>query len=323
MEISTDLFKPLNKKAAKKEEFSRPTLTYWADAWARFRRNKIAMAGLVVIILIFLLAIIGPYLIKYGYAEQIAGEEGLKPSWKHPFGTDGLGRDMFARILIGMRISLSIGIVTSIMNLTIGVFYGGIAGYFGGRVDTVMMRIVDIIESIPDLLYVILLAVIMREYSDKIFSLPILSLFQGVGASLIGMYIALGFTLWLRMARIVRGQILSLKEMEYVTAARALGAKHMNILVKHLIPNCVGSIIVVTMLQIPTAIFSEAFLSFLGLGVDVPMASLGSLASSALGGIRSYFYLLAYPSLAICVIMLSFSLFGDGLRDALDPRMRK
>lgn len=323
MQLSNELFKPLNKKNIEANESTRPSLTYWKDAWMRFKRNKVAMISFAAIILIFLLAIIGPYFLHYSYADQIAGEEGLGPSFRHPFGTDTLGRDMLTRVLFGMRISLSVGIVASLINLTIGVIYGGVSGYFGGKIDNIMMRIVDIIDSIPLTLYVILIMVMLKNSDQKLFSLPVLSMFKGLGASLISIFIALGFTFWLSMARVVRSQILSLKEMEYVTAARALGASHANILFKHLIPNAIGSIIVITMLQIPTAIFTEAFLSFIGLGVDLPMPSLGSLASDAIGGIRSYFYLLLYPSLAICIIMLAFNMFGDGLRDALDPRMRK
>ncbi|MCX7920763.1 MAG: ABC transporter permease [Clostridia bacterium] len=323
MEISTELFKPLNKRTPAREEAVRPSLTYWKDAWKRLKKNKVAMICLMAITLIFLAAIIGPYLIPYSYSEQIRGEEDLAPCREHLFGTDGLGRDMLARVLFGMRISLSVGIVASIINLTIGVVYGGISGYFGGKMDNLMMRLVDIIDSIPTTLYVILLMVVFKNPEVNIFELPVLSLFKGLGASLISIYVALGTTYWITMARIVRGEVLSLKEREYVTAAKALGASNMRVLFKHLIPNCIGTIIVITMLQIPTAIFVESFLSFLGLGVDVPMASLGSLAADALGGIRSYFYLLAFPSLAICVIMLTFNLFGDGLRNALDPRMRK
>lgn len=323
MEVTNDLFKPLDKKQIIASENVRPTLTYWKDAWIRLKRNKVAMVSFYGIILIILLAVIGPHLVPYGYAEQIAGDEAQWPSAKHWFGTDSLGRDMLARVLVGMRISLSVGFVASLINLTFGVIYGGISGYFGGKLDNLMMRFVDIVDSIPSMLYVILLMVVMNSYGQTLFTLPVFSIFQSLGTSLISIFIALGLTFWINMARIVRSEILSLKEREYVTAARALGASHMGILFKHLLPNCIGTIIVVTMLQIPTAIFTESFLSFIGLGVAVPMSSLGSLASNALGGIRSFFYQLMFPSLAICLIMLTFNLFGDGLRDALDPRMRK
>jgi oligopeptide transport system permease protein len=238
-------------------------------------------------------------------------------------GTDSLGRDMLVRILYGARVSLSVGIFASIVNLTIGVLYGGIAGYKGGKVDTVMMRIVDVLYSVPLMLYVILLSVVLKPRMDALFDLPAFKGLAAAGPGLISMYIAIGISYWVTTARIVRGQILSLKEQEYVTAARALGANGKRILFRHLIPNCIGPIVVTTMLLIPDAIFTESFLSFIGLGVDAPMASLGSLASDALDGIRSYFYLLLYPSLAICVTILAFNIFGDGLRNALDPRMRK
>jgi oligopeptide transport system permease protein len=283
----------------------------------------VAMVSLYAIIVIILLAIFGPYFSPYSYADQIRGDESLWPSWKHPLGTDTLGRDMLVRIFYGARISLSIGIVACIINLTIGVLYGGISGYFGGKVDAVMMRIVDIVYSIPTMLYVILLMVVFKERINALFRLPFFSLFKTAGAGLMSIYLAIGFTYWVAMARIVRGQILALKEQEYVTAARTLGAGSIRILLRHLIPNCIGPIIVTTMLLIPDAIFAESFLSFIGLGVDAPMASLGSLASAGLGSIRSYFYLLLYPSLSISIIILVFNLFGDGLRDALDPRMRK
>ncbi|MDO8685440.1 MAG: ABC transporter permease, partial [Clostridiales bacterium] len=238
-------------------------------------------------------------------------------------GTDTLGRDMLVRIIYGARISLSIGIVACLINITIGVLYGGIAGYFGGKVDTIMMRIVDIIYSVPTMLYVILLMVVLKERLVILFEKPFFSVFKSAGPGLFSVYLAIGLTYWVSMARIVRGQILSLKEQEYVTAARTLGAGGFRILLRHLIPNCIGPIIVTTMLLIPDAIFTESFLSFIGLGVDAPMASWGSLASDAIGSIRSYFYLLLYPSLAISITILAFNLFGDGLQDALDPRMRK
>ncbi|MCX8130739.1 MAG: ABC transporter permease [Clostridia bacterium] len=324
MNISAELFKPANRKNQNRStNIVRPSLTYWQDVWRRLRKNRVAMVSLCVIILITLISIAGPMFSPYSYSDQLKEQEGLRPCPEHPLGTDTLGRDMLVRVLYGARISLSVGIVASIINLVIGVLYGGIAGYFGGRVDSIMMRIVDILYVIPLTLYVILLMVIMDGYSEKIFSLPFLSMFRAAGPALISVYIALGLTYWLEMARIIRGQVLSLKEQEYVTAARALGAGHLRILLRHLIPNCIGSVIVIITLQIPSAIFTEAFLSFIGLGVDAPMASLGSLASDAAGSIRSYFYLLVSPSVAICLIILAFNLFGDGIRDALDPRMRK
>lgn len=324
MQLSTDLFRPLNKSQAFVNELSRPSLTFWGDAWRRLKKNKVAMLSLVAVAFILLAAIIGPELIPYKYSDQIRGAESLMPNLAHPMGTDSLGRDTLARVLYGARISLSVGFVACLINLTIGVLYGGISGYFGGKVDNIMMRIVDVIYSIPTMLYVILLSVVLKDSLGQFFDRSTLfAPFKAAGPSLISIYLAIGLSYWVVMARIVRGQILSLKEQEYIIAARTIGASGMRILLRHLIPNCIGPIIVTTMLLIPDAIFTESFLSFIGLGVDAPVPSWGGLASGALGSIRTNFYLLAFPALAISVTILVFNLFGDGLRDALDPRMRK
>jgi oligopeptide transport system permease protein len=297
-------FERINADARTAAAPQRPATTYWQDAWRRLKQNKVAMAGLVMIGLISLLALIGPYLSPYSYSDQSLMNANQPPSAAHWFGTDNLGRDLFTRILYGARISLAIGIVASLINLGIGVVYGGIAGYFGGRVDSIMMRIVDILYGIPLLLYVILLMVVLKPGLTNIF-------------------IALGLVYWLRMARIVRGQVLALREQEYVLAARLIGAGAWRIILRHLLPNAMGPIIVTLTLSIPEAIFTEAFLSFIGLGVSAPMASWGVLASESVSGLRSYPYQLLYPALAISITMLSFNFLGDGLRDALDPRMRK
>ena len=283
---------------------ARPPASYWQDAWRRLKGNKLAMAGLVVIVIISLVAIVGPLLSPYSYSDQVLADANQPPSSAHWFGTDNLGRDLLTRVLYGARISLAIGIVASLINLTIGVVYGGVSGYCGGRIDGIMMRIVDILYGIPLLLYVILLMVVLKPGLTNIF-------------------IALGLVYWLRMARIVRGQVLALKEQEYVLAARLLGASGWRIILRHLVPNSMGPIIVTLTLSIPEAIFTEAFLSFIGLGVSAPMASWGVLASESLAGLRSYPFQLLFPALAISVTMLAFNFLGDGLRDALDPRMRK
>jgi len=321
--IDASLFKPIEARTDNINEIARPSLTYWQDAWRRFKRNKPAMIGLITIITLILCAIFIPFFWPYDYADQIRGHESQTPSWQHPFGTDSLGRDLFIRVMYGARISLSIGLVASLINLTIGVLYGGISGYVGGRVDNIMMRIVDILYSVPLLLYVILFQVVLEKPIELAFESTFLRVFKGVGSDLILIYIVLGLVYWVDMARIVRGQVLSLKNQEFVLAAKAQGASAWRIIRKHLIPNAIGPIIVTVTLAIPSAIFTEAFLSFIGIGVSAPMASLGTLASDAYRGFRSYPYLLFFPAIFICITMIAFNLIGDGLRDALDPHMRK
>ena len=265
------------------------------------------MVGLAIIVILFFAAFFGPYFCRYTYSDQDLTTAGTNqpPSWgNHWFGTDNLGRDLFVRVLYGARISLAVGIFASLIILVIGVIYGGISGYLGGKTDNVMMRIVDIIYGIPTVLIVILLMVIFQP-------------------GLKNVMIAIGATYWIQMARIVRGQILSLKEQDYVMAATTLGRSKRRILMRHLIPNSIGPIIVTATLSIPQAIFTEAFLSFIGLGVAAPMASWGALASEGVNSLRSYPWQLLFPGMAICVAMLAFNFFGDGLRDALDPWMRR
>lgn len=302
--LSPDKFNLLPADETKYNEIVRPSVTYWQDAWRRLKQNKLAMFGLYTIAFILVLSILGPMLSRYSYSDQFLDFQGLKPSKDFWFGTDTLGRDMFVRILYGARISLAIGFVATLINLTVGIIYGGIAGYYGGKVDNVMMRIVDIFYSVPLVLYVILLMVV-------------------VGPGLKSIFIALGLIYWIDMARIVRGQILSLKEQEFVLAARTLGASPLRILLRHLVPNCMGPIIITVSMSIPRAIFTEAFLSFIGLGVSAPMASWGMLANDAMQGLRSYPWVLFFPATAISITMLAFNFLGDGLRDALDPRLRK
>jgi len=301
-----DRFQPINRVAESEFTFARPAITYWRDAWRRLKQNRAAMVGLALIIVLFLAATIGPLCSPYSYSDQNLTPQGINqpPSWQHWFGTDNLGRDLFVRVLFGARISLSVGIFASLIIMVIGVLFGGIAGYLGGKADNVMMRIVDVIYGIPTVLIVILLMVIFQP-------------------GLKNVMIAIGATYWIGMARIVRGQILSLKEQDYIMAATALGASKRRILLRHLIPNSIGPIVVTATLSIPGAIFTEAFLSFIGLGVAAPMASWGALANEGVNSLRSFPWQLLFPGSAICLAMLAFNFFGDGLRDALDPWMRR
>lgn len=303
MELNKDAFLPLAIEPAAAWD-ARPGEAFSQSAWRRLRQNKLAMFGLAAIVVILCLAVAGPWLSPLSYSDQDLSAANQSPSAAHWFGTDNLGRDLFIRVLYGARISLTIGFVASLINLTIGVIYGGVAGFFGGRVDRLMMNLVDILYGIPVLLYVILLMVILKPGLTNIF-------------------IALGLAYWLGMARIVRGQVLSLKEQEYVLAARVIGASNRRILFRHILPNCLGPIMITMTLAIPEAIFTEAFLSFIGLGVSAPMASWGVLASEGVTSLRSYPFQLFFPAVAISVTMLAFNFLGDGLRDALDPRVRR
>lgn len=298
-------FSPVdNKKIERIQENSKPSLGYWQDAWLRLKGDKVAMAGLCFIVLLIIISIVVPMVSDIGYADQDFNNVNAGPSSEHWFGTDNLGRDLFIRVLYGARISLSIGLVASLINLIIGVLYGGISGLMGGKVDRIMMNIVDVLYSVPTLLYVILLMVVFKPGLTNIF-------------------IALGISYWLQMARIVRGQVLSIKEQEFVLAAVSMGVSKWRLLIKHLIPNAVGAIVVSWSLSIPDAIFTEAFLSFIGLGVSAPMASWGVLASEGINSMRGYPFQLFFPAAAISLTMLAFNFLSDGLRDALDPKMRR
>lgn len=303
MNIRADSFSPLPKDL-KKAISERSATTFGQDAWRHYRKNYLAMGGLAVLVLIMVFSIIGPIFSQFDYASNDLTKTNLFPDWIHPFGTDELGRDILSRTMYGTRISLLIGFGSVVINLTIGIIYGGISGYLGGRLDNLMQRTIDIIFSIPDMLYVILLMVTF-------------------GAGLQNIFIVLGLINWVPMARIVRGQVLTLREQEFILAARILGAGTGKILFRHLLPNSVGPIIIVSALQIPTAIFMEAFLSFIGLGIQAPVVSLGSLVANGRMNIPSYPYALFFPALTIAFLMLSLNFIGDGLRDALDPKLRR
>lgn len=269
--------------------------------WQRFKLNRLAVVGAGIIAVMIVLAIFGPMISPYTYADQSLVDANQSPSLAHWFGTDTLGRDIYTRVMYGARISLTIGIVAALLNLVIGVIYGGIAGYFGGKTDRIMMAIVDVLYGIPLLLYVILLMVV-------------------IAPGLTSIFIALGIAYWLNMARIVRSQIVKVREEEYIVAAETMGIPKWRILWRHILPNCVGPIIITLTLAIPDAIFTEAFLSFIGLGVNAPMASWGVLASDGISSMRSYPFQLIFPALAISVTMLGFVFLGDGLRNVFDPK---
>ena len=316
----------------------RESVGFWKDGMRRFKKNKIAMVSLIVVILIFILSFIVPQFYPYKYEQQIKGSNSLAPFeysqaeqeaiangekvFPHILGTDQLGRDYAIRVMMGSRVSLTVGLVASAIILLIGSLYGSIAGFFGGWVDMVMMRIVDIIYTVPDVLIVILLAAVLNYPLKELAMKPGFEWIGLIGVNLISIFVVFALLYWVGMARIVRSQIMILKEQEYVTAARALGASSGSIIKKHLLTNCIGTLIVTTTLQIPSSIFTESFLSFLGLGVNAPMPSLGSLASAALNGLQSYPYRLFAPALMISIIILSFNLLGDGLRDAFDPKLK-
>lgn len=332
-------FLPADEREKQSMVVMRESVSFWKDGFRRLRKNKLAMASLVVIIIIMISAFIVPSFYPYSYEQQIRGSENLgimeysdaeieriksgEEVFPHILGTDSLGRDLMIRIMVGSKISLLVGIVASAIILVIGSAYGSIAGYFGGKVDMIMMRAVDIIYTVPDILIIILLSVTLKfplkELADNV---KAFAWINTVGIGLISIFVVFSLLYWVGMARIVRGQVLMLKEQEYVVAAKALGASDSRIIKKHLLTNSIGTLIVTTTLQIPSSIFTESFLSFLGLGVSAPMPSLGSLASQAIGGISSYPHRLMAPAIVISLIILSFNLLGDGLRDAFDPRLK-
>ena len=276
----------------------------WRDAWHRLQRNRLAVAGGVTLLLLAAACVFGPLLSRFGYAEQDLNNTFAAPGTTHWLGTDQLGRDLLVRALYGGRSSLGVGLCATFVALTIGVVYGAVAGYLGGRTDAVMMRLVDIIYALPFTIFVILLMVFL-------------------GRNIILLFVAIGAVEWLTMARIVRSQIMSLKKMEFIEAARSLGYSHKRIIFRHLLPNALGPIIVYTTLTIPAVMLLEAFLSFLGLGVQPPMSSWGTLIKDGAEKMEEYWWLLVFPGALFSLTLFSLNFLGDGLRDALDVRSAK
>lgn len=302
--LDASLTQPLPKDEADLNRIVRPSLTYWQDAWIKLRKNRVAMLGLSIVSLYVLLAVFAPMFSRYDFAAQNAKAMNQWPSWEHLFGTDQAGRDLWVRNWMGARVSLSIGLIVVVINTLIGCAVGGISGYFGGKVDMLVMRLIDVLYGIP----MIILAILIRTVMDS-----------GVIPLVLAM-VALG---WIGSARLVRGQVLQLKNQEFVMAARTLGVSDSRIIVRHMIPNISGILITSMTMAIPQAIFTEAFLSFIGIGIKSPSCSWGSLAQSAVQVYRIQPYQLLIPAFFICTTMLSLNMLGDGLRDALDPRMRR
>ena len=297
---------------------AKPARGLWGDAFARLRKNRLAMVGLIIVILLFLLAIFGPMLAPYSYQAQdlkAVVANGNKPvhpgDVHHILGTDQLGRDLLSRLMDGARISMSVAIVVQLVVLLIGVPIGAIAGWFGGRVDNLLMRFTDVMYAFPDLLFIILLSVAFRETP-----------FGKAVDGLLVVFVAIGLTIWVTVARLVRGQLLALKETEYVEAARAIGVSDAKIVTRHLLPNGIGPVIVAVTLGIPSAILAESTLAYIGIGVKAPRASWGSLIADGQRLIRSDPHLVLFPGVFIAVALISFTFLGDGLRDALDPKLK-
>lgn len=341
-QIDLSKFAPATDEEKAQQDVMSKSTTFFKDGMRRLFKNPLAVLSIILLSVIIITIIVAPMIVPYGYEEMLSidgkrdkGAKNLAPftyseaeqeyianggeRFPHILGTDEQCRDYFIRVIYGTRVSLTVGLFASIIVLIIGLIYGSISGYLGGKVDLIMMRIVDIIYSLPDMLIIILLSVVLNE----ILVFPSGTLLAELGSNMISIFIVFGLLYWVSMARLIRGQILSIKENEYILAARSIGAKPGRIIKKHIIPNCLSVIIISVALQIPSAIFTESYLSFIGLGVKAPMPSLGSLANAARGGIMTYPYKLVFPAIMICLIVLSLNLLGDGLRDAFDPKLKR
>ena len=342
MQIDLAKFEKATDEEKRQQDVMSESTTFFKDGMKKLMRNPLAVISMIVLLLIMGVIVVAPMIVPYSYEEILSvdgkrdkGAKNLAPfeyskmekqymakgnsRFPHIMGTDEQCRDYFIRVVYGTRVSLVVGFFASIIVLIIGMVYGSISGYAGGRTDLIMMRIVDMIYSLPDMLVIILFSVVL----SNILVFKSGSFLASLGSNMVSLFIVFGCLYWVGMARLIRAQILSIKENEYILAARSIGAKPGHIIKKHIIPNCLSVIIISTALQIPSAIFTESYLSFVGLGVQAPMPSLGSLANSAREGLQSYPYKLVFPAIMICLIVLSLNLIGDGLRDAFDPKLQK
>ena len=342
LQLNLQKFNKATEDEKRQQDVMSESTTFFKDGMRRLFKNKLAVASIIVLAFIICVIVVAPAIVPYGYAEILSVDgkrdktaKNLAPftyskneqkyidkggeRFPHIFGTDEQCRDYFIRVIYGTRVSLVVGFFASIIVLIIGMIYGSIAGYTGGRTDMIMMRVVDIIYSLPDMLVIILLSVVL----NTILVFQSGSLLASLGTNMISLFIVFGCLYWVGMARLIRAEILSIKENEFILATQSIGAKKGRIIRKHILPNCLSVIIISTALQIPSAIFTESYLSFVGLGVQAPMPSLGSLANAARAGLQSYPYKLVFPAIVICLIVLSLNLLGDGLRDAFDPKLKR
>ena len=340
-QIDLKKFEKATEEEKRQQDVMSESTTFFRDGMRKLLKNPLAVMSLAILTVVLITIIVAPMIVPYRDEEILSvngrrdkGAKNLAPfaysemeqqyiaeggqRFPHIFGTDEQGRDYFIRVIYGTRVSLVVGIFASLIVLIIGMIYGSISGYIGGRTDLIMMRIVDIIYALPDMLIIILLSVVLDQRLNLTGTV-----FARLGTNMVSIFIVFGLLYWVGMARLIRGQILSIKQNEYILAARSIGARPGRIIRKHILPNCLSVRIISTALQVPSAIFTESYLSFVGLGVRAPMPSLGSLANAAREGLQSYPYKLVFPARMICLIGLSLNLLGDGLRDAFDPKLKR